>query len=252
MSTLIMSACWPLQMSPAQKSVLISLADNANDEGVCWPSIGKIGMRTCLSERAVQNAIRWLASVGLVSIHERAGRSSYFTVKPDAYQPPQEVHPEGDAPTPAPDAPPPPQQVHRTPAAPAPRTVKEPSGEPSRKPKKRETASPLDLSRFPEMPSEEVWADYVKHRKAKRAPLTQTAVNLIAKELSLAAGYGWTVDDALSEAMAAGWQGLKAAWLMNRNAMGRPQHDERQSRHHGLDQKNYGDGSSETVLTGGL
>ncbi|HCL3300057.1 TPA: helix-turn-helix domain-containing protein, partial [Pseudomonas aeruginosa] len=34
MSTIIMSACWPLQgLTPAQKAVLISLADNANDEG---------------------------------------------------------------------------------------------------------------------------------------------------------------------------------------------------------------------------
>ncbi|WP_309546463.1 helix-turn-helix domain-containing protein [Pseudomonas aeruginosa] len=61
MSTIIMSACWPLQgLTPAQKAVLISLADNANDEGVCWPSVAKIAERTCLSERAVQQAIKVL------------------------------------------------------------------------------------------------------------------------------------------------------------------------------------------------
>lgn len=132
MSTLIMAACWPLQMSPAQKSVLVSLADNANDEGVCWPSIAKIGMRTCLSERAVQNAIKWLSSVGLVTVHERAGRSSYFTITPAAYAPPQEQHP-------AAGAPPPPQQVRTTPAAGAPRTVIEPSIEPPKSKQQRGT-----------------------------------------------------------------------------------------------------------------
>lgn len=130
MSTLIMSACWPLQgMSIAQKSVIISLADNANDEGVCWPSVAKIAMRTCMSERAVQSAIRWLVDAGILSKDERLGRSTVFTITPAAYAPPQDMHP-----TPANPAPPPPQMPHPTPAAPAPRTVKEPKVEPPKEP----------------------------------------------------------------------------------------------------------------------
>ena len=47
MSTIIMAACWPLQgMSPAQKAVLISLADQASDDGVCWPGVNTIAART--------------------------------------------------------------------------------------------------------------------------------------------------------------------------------------------------------------
>ncbi|WP_296255608.1 MULTISPECIES: helix-turn-helix domain-containing protein [unclassified Pseudomonas] len=125
MSTIIMSACWPLQgMSGPQKAVLISLADNANDEGVCWPSVARIAQRTCLGERTVQAAIKWLTQVGLLAIRERMGRSTMYTLTPAAYAPPQEVHP-------AAAAPPPPQQPHPTPAAAAPRTVIEPSSEPS-------------------------------------------------------------------------------------------------------------------------
>jgi hypothetical protein len=113
MSTLIMSACWPLQgMSIAQKSVIISLADNANDEGVCWPSVAKIAMRTCMSERAVQSAIRWLVESRILSKDERKGRSTVFTITPAAYAPPHMPHP--------------------TPADAAPRTVKEPKVEPSK------------------------------------------------------------------------------------------------------------------------
>lgn len=133
-----MSACWPLQgLTPAQKAVLISLADNANDEGVCWPSVAKIAERTCLSERAVQQAIKVLNECKALSIEARQGRSTMFTVTPAAFAPPQKVHPRrkctpaASAPTPADAAPPPPQDMHLTPAASAPRTVIEPTREPS-------------------------------------------------------------------------------------------------------------------------
>ncbi|MNZ47733.1 hypothetical protein D3C78_654580 [compost metagenome] len=83
---------------------------------------------------------------------------------------------------------------------------------------KRSAPKPaFDLSSFPEQPSDDVWADYVGHRKSKKAPVNQTIVNQIGKELTLAFAAGWSVDDALAEAMAAGWQGLKAQWLENRN-----------------------------------
>ncbi|WP_228478475.1 helix-turn-helix domain-containing protein [Pseudomonas aeruginosa] len=105
MSTIIMSACWPLQgLTPAQKAVLISLADNANDEGVCWPSVAKIAERTCLSERAVQQAIKVLNECKALSIEARQGRSTMFTVTPAAFAPPQKVHPRRKC-TPAANAP---------------------------------------------------------------------------------------------------------------------------------------------------
>lgn len=125
MSTIIMSLCWPLQgMSGPQKAVLISLADNANDEGVCWPSVARIAERTCLAERTVQGAIKWLGQARILSVRERMGRSTMYTLTPASYAPPQCVHPAADAPSP-------PQQTTETPAAGAPRTVIEPSIEPS-------------------------------------------------------------------------------------------------------------------------
>ncbi|OOW00973.1 helix-turn-helix domain-containing protein [Pseudomonas sp. MF4836] len=120
-----MSLCWPLQgMSGPQKAVLISLADNANDEGVCWPSVARIAERTCLAERTVQAAVKWLTQVGILAVRERMGRSTIYTLTPASYAPPQKTHP-------AADAPPPPQLTTATPAAAAPRTVIEPSSEPS-------------------------------------------------------------------------------------------------------------------------
>lgn len=84
MSTRIMSICWPLQMSPSQKAVLISLADQANDEGHCWPSLKTMSERTCLSERAVRNAIRWLEQSGYLKSCGRSGTSNYYILTPAA------------------------------------------------------------------------------------------------------------------------------------------------------------------------
>ncbi|MGR3963836.1 helix-turn-helix domain-containing protein [Pseudomonas sp. 910_23] len=146
MSTIIMSLCWPLQgMSGPQKAVLISLADNANDEGVCWPSIARIAERTCLGERTVQSAIKWLGTSGILSFRERMGRSTMYTLTPAAYAPPQEMHP-------AADAPPPPQEQRTPPAAAAPRTVIEPSSEPS---PSRADANPSKASK-PKCPTQAI------------------------------------------------------------------------------------------------
>lgn len=56
--------------------------------------------------------------------------------------------------------------------------------------------------------------EYFQYRKQKHAPLTPSSWKLIVSEIALT---GMTPDAALAEAMAAGWQGLKATWLANRN-----------------------------------
>lgn len=109
----------------------LSLADNANDSGDCWPSIANICGRTNLSERTVQTAIRDLELTGFLAIRVKSGSSNRYHLTPAAYAPPQMPHPATDAPTPATVAPQPPQELHPTPAAVAPRIVIEPSEEPS-------------------------------------------------------------------------------------------------------------------------
>ncbi|MBN3207181.1 helix-turn-helix domain-containing protein [Pectobacterium brasiliense] len=93
----------------------------------------------------------------------------------------------------------------------------ESQGTPARKIALKSSLAGFDFSAFPTLPSGQVWGDYVKHRNAKRAPITQTVVNILGQELAKAVNAGWTVDQALGEAMAAGWQGLKFEWLVNRN-----------------------------------
>lgn len=126
-----MSAVWALDLGPSEKFVLLALADNANDDGTCWPSVATICSKTSLAERTVRKLIHKLQGLGQVIISERYGRSNVFTVTPAPRAPLHEMHP-------APDAPPPLHQEQGTPArsaptpAPrAPRIIKEPSIEPS-------------------------------------------------------------------------------------------------------------------------
>ncbi|HEK2792210.1 helix-turn-helix domain-containing protein [Pseudomonas aeruginosa] len=191
MSTIIMSACWPLQgMSPAQKAVLISLADQANDQGVCWPAVDSIATRCCLSKRAVQQAIKWLRSVGIVSVEERQGRSTMYSVTPAAYAPPQEMHPSskctraGNAPTPADAAPQPPQEMHPTPAASAPRTVIEPTREPSGNLLPADSGQP-DAERDRQQACRAIWSAYAaayQHRYGTH-PVRNSKVNGQVRDL---------------------------------------------------------------------
>ncbi|WP_197513488.1 helix-turn-helix domain-containing protein [Bordetella bronchialis] len=79
MSIALMTEAWKLQgLSSTQKLVLLSLADNANDQGECYPSIATIVHRTCLSERAVQSAVRSLRDLGYVKSMARLGTSTVY------------------------------------------------------------------------------------------------------------------------------------------------------------------------------
>lgn len=80
-----MAACWPLQMPPTQKAVLISLADNANDHGDCWPSIATIAERTCFGKTAVIDAIKWLEQHGALEADRTNGRHTKYRVTPKAF-----------------------------------------------------------------------------------------------------------------------------------------------------------------------
>ena len=79
----ILRAAWEVELSPSDKLVLLSLADHAkNGNGQCWPSVARIVRRTGLSDRQVQRSTSSLASVGLISIIRRAGRSNTYVVHP--------------------------------------------------------------------------------------------------------------------------------------------------------------------------
>jgi uncharacterized protein YdaU (DUF1376 family) len=62
----------------------------------------------------------------------------------------------------------------------------------------------------PDGVSEGVWSDFLAIRKAKRSPLTQTALEAIQRE---ADKVPMTIGEALMVCCARGWQGFKAEWV---------------------------------------
>jgi uncharacterized protein YdaU (DUF1376 family) len=69
--------------------------------------------------------------------------------------------------------------------------------------------SPIKIH-TPEGVSDSVWQEFKTLRKAKRAPITQRAIDAISSE---AQKIGWTLEKALEECVVRGWQAFKADWV---------------------------------------
>ena len=65
--------------------------------------------------------------------------------------------------------------------------------------------------------SEQVWNDFLKIRKGKKAPLTETALKGIASQAEKS---GWTLEEALTECCERGWQSFKANWVDSKKQSG--------------------------------
>lgn len=65
----------------------------------------------------------------------------------------------------------------------------------------------------------QVWDDFLTHRKARRAPLTETALKTIRSQAQSA---GVPLQAALEACCQRGWTGFKADWMKDTQAAGRP------------------------------
>lgn len=82
MSLRLMSAAWAAHLPSTPKLVLLALADNANDEGTCAPSIKTIMGKCSLSERAVFTNINLLEKSGFLLRQNRQFKSNNYTITP--------------------------------------------------------------------------------------------------------------------------------------------------------------------------
>ena len=81
MSIRAINWAWEQDVKPVPKLVLVKLADHANDDGRCWPSVRTIKKQTGLSRDSVLRATRYLESKGLLTvIHRTDGRLSRSNV----------------------------------------------------------------------------------------------------------------------------------------------------------------------------
>jgi len=75
---------------------------------------------------------------------------------------------------------------------------------------KQETKKKATGVAMPEGISQSVWDEFIAHRKAKKAKVTQLVIEGIDKEASKA---GWSLEDALKETIVRNWQSFKADWV---------------------------------------
>ena len=94
MSIALMSTAFKASVTCTQKMVLLALADSANDQGECYPSVQNLIQKCSLSERAVQKSIVELEALGHLRREFRKGRSTVYWIHPHTETPaPRAPHP---------------------------------------------------------------------------------------------------------------------------------------------------------------
>jgi hypothetical protein len=74
-----MTAVFDLDISPAEKLVLLAMAHHAHDDGAgCYPAVDTLARKTSLTDRGVQKIMRRLERAGLIELlgSRKGGRAS--------------------------------------------------------------------------------------------------------------------------------------------------------------------------------
>lgn len=83
MSIKLMSEIWDNEdpgLSGSRLNILLCLADHANDDGVCWPSIPRIAKRVRIDRNNVMDHIKALTKSGYLAVERRNGTSNVYKV----------------------------------------------------------------------------------------------------------------------------------------------------------------------------
>lgn len=87
MSVRASSSVWRSSLSEgSSRLILLALADNADDDGLCWPSVALLARKARVSESTVHRALAALVAGGDLTIDEGGGRKSnryHVTIYPD-------------------------------------------------------------------------------------------------------------------------------------------------------------------------
>ena len=81
MSFSIGKRVWAIPMPATDKLVLLALANCADDNGQCWPSLDKLGKDTGLHPKSVSRCIRRLKKRKLIETKRRMNSSSVILLK---------------------------------------------------------------------------------------------------------------------------------------------------------------------------
>jgi hypothetical protein len=187
MSIKLMTAVWDREdLSSTQKLVLLSLADWANDEGLCWPSIERLAIKTSMAGRSVQRIIRDLESMGFVKRDEVLGKGNRYWI----HIPLTQCHP-------CPSVTPPLTESHPTPDTVSPNTSKI-----------HQLTTKYIRRELPDCIPADAWNGWVEMRKQRKKPLTDRAYNQAIDKLVAFMAKGQNITEVLDRSTMNGWTDL--------------------------------------------
>ncbi len=186
MSIRLMTSVWERSdINATQKLVLLALADWANDEGLCWPSIAKLAVKSSLTARCVQKAIRSLEELGFIKRDEVIGKGNRYWIA----IPLNEVHP-------CTTFTPPLNDVHPTPEPGSPNTSI------------THQSNTNVIIGLPDWLPIDAWEGWLAMRKKLKKPATERAMQMAIKKLQDLAGQGNDPAAVLDQSTMAGWTDL--------------------------------------------
>lgn len=182
--------------NPLRKLVLIKLADNANDDGICFPSYQYIADVCEISKASARNHIDDLINMGFVTKKARKnkdGSSSNLYI----------LHLENGMPADSTGMP-----ADSTGGMLADSTITYHSiNQSSNLKKTKQKSAVVLLAEFGIVG--QLADDFITHRKACKAPITKTALEGFQRE---ADKLGMPIAEAVAYAIERGWRGFKAEW----------------------------------------
>ena len=183
--------------NPLRKLVLIKLADNANDDGICFPSYQYIADVCEISRRSAMNHIEALIDMGFVLKKSRKNKDGSSS---NLYVLNLEKGSAGDSLGSAGDS-----LVGSAGDSPITYHSLEPINEPIKKTKQKSAV--VLLAEFGIVG--QLADDFITHRKSKKATITETALNGYKREADKA---GITLEEAIAIAIERDWRGFNASW----------------------------------------
>ena len=190
--------------NPARKLVLLKLADNANDDGICFPSYQYIADKCEMTRRSAISHIECLIKMGLVSKKERKNKdgsisnlyllhleqgSENFALGGENISLGSENFALGGSENISP--------------------ITSHSLEPVNEPKKttQKSESEMLLERFGI--TGQLAKDFIAHRKTKRGAISETQLSRLQKQADKA---GISICEVVEICIERNWQGFNASW----------------------------------------
>jgi len=181
-----MTSVWDREdLTSTHKLVLLALADWANDEGLCWPSINRLSIKTSLASRSVQRLIRQLEEMGFIKRDEVTGKGNRYWIS----IPTTECHPRHSVTPPL-------TGCHPTPDTVSPNTSYT----------HQDTSK--DNKALPDWIPLDAWNGWIEMRKQIKKPPSERAISMAIKKLETLAEQGHDPAKVLDQSTMSSWTDL--------------------------------------------